>query len=263
MKAKRRPAADWKQVIKFTKAGQDDDAPRTAAQLQALARIGVSVDALNAAPRITPLLIRADGGLPQVINAMRLAVQDAVIGPFLRRYDSISASDRKHLPLEAVALSAGIDVTSLLGATMLALERQAQCEVRILAVTSHAKITKARVRYGELPGGHRDRQALDQILGLLPNPKGPTFIGKAIFGSGRAAMDQQKHQGRYYEDSQDEEENEDEVPINELDIDLDKLFPPANIMQERLVAIRQKSLPPADVSSNAPASLWKLPKRDT
>lgn len=76
-------------------------------------------------------------------------------------------------------------------------------------------------------------------------------------------MDQQKHQGRYYEDSQDEEENEDEVPINELDIDLDKLFPPANIMQERLVAIRQKSLPPADVSSNAPASLWKLPKRDT
>ena len=263
MKAKRKPATDWKQVIKNAKSSKDGDEPRTSAQLAALARIGVSVDALNAAPRITPLLIRADGGLPQVINAMRLAVQDAVIGPFLRRYDSISASDRKHLSLEAVALAAGIDVTSLLGATMLALERQAQCEVRILAVTSHAKITKARVRYGELPGGHRDRQALDQILGLLPNPKGPTFIGKAIFGSGRAAMDQQKHQGRYYEDSQDEEENEDEVPINELDIDLDKLFPPANIMQERLVAIRQKSLPPADVSSNAPASLWKLPKRDT
>jgi hypothetical protein len=262
MKAKRKPAADWKQVIKITKSGDDGDTPRTSAQLASLARIGVSVDALNATPQITPLLKRADGGLPQVINAMRLAVQDAVIGPFLRCYDSIPASDRKHLPLEAVALAADVDVTSLLGATMLALERQAQCEVRILAVTSHAKITKARVRYAELPGGHRDRQALDQVLGLLPCPKGPTFIGKAIFGSGRDAMDQQKHQRRYHEDGPDDEESEDEVPINERDIDLDKLFPPANVMQERLVAIRQRTLPPSDVPAKTPVSLWKLPKRN-
>jgi hypothetical protein len=262
MKAKRKPATDWKQVIKNAKSSKDGDEPRTSAQLAALARIGVSVEALNAAPQITPLLKRADGGMPQVINAMRLAVQDAVIGPFLRRYDSIPASDRKHLPLEAVAVAASIDATSLLGATMLALERQAQCEVRILAVTSHAKITKARVRYGELPGGHRDRQALDQVVGLLPNPQGPTFIGKAIFGSGRDAMDQQKHQRRYHEDGPDDDESEDEVPIFERDIDLDKLFPPANIMQERLVAIRQRTLPPQDVPAKAPTSLWKLPKRD-
>jgi hypothetical protein len=257
MKAKRKPAADWMQVTKITKSAEDGVAPRTSARLAVLARIGVTVDALNAAPQITPLLKRADGGLPQVINAMRLAVQDAVIGPFLRCYDSISASDRKHLSLEAVALAAGIDVTNLLGATMLALERQAQCEVRILAVTSHAKITKARVRYGELPGGHRDRQALDQVLGLLPNPKGPTFIGKAIFGSGRDAMDRQKHQRRYNEDGPDDEENEDEVPIVERDIDLDKLFPPANIMQERLVAIRNRQLPPDTGPAKAPDSLWR------
>jgi len=31
-----------------------------------------------------------------------------------------------------------------------------------------------------------------------------------------------------------------------LDYDLSKLFPPANAIQERLIAIRQRALPPGD-----------------
>ena len=64
--------------------------------------------------------------------------------------------------------------------------------VKIITLSSHPQIAAARVAYGLLPAGHRDRNALDMALGFLPQPKGPTFIGKAIFGSGKSTMDQQR-----------------------------------------------------------------------
>ena len=105
--------------------------------------------------------------------------------------------------------------------------------VKIIALTGHPKITMARVAYGQLPLGERDRTALDTAMGFLPSPKGPTFIGKAIFGSGRATMEAQGAGG------------DDDCPSGDSDPDLDRLFPPANAMQEKLVAIRQKMLPPS------------------
>jgi hypothetical protein len=88
------------------------------------------------------------------------------------------------------------------------------------------------VTYGLLPFGEKDRAALDTAMGFLPSPKGPTFIGKAIFGSGKAVMDAQGG-------------DDDEAPMRDDEPDLDRLFPPANAMQEKLTAIRQKMLPPS------------------
>jgi hypothetical protein len=198
----------------------------------ALKRLGVSGKELALAPQITPLLKLAGGGLDQVLAAMRFA-PDAIIAAFLEKYDSIRAGDRERLPIEAIALAAKLDITHLLGSIMVCLQNQAVNTVKIIAMTNHHKITEARVAYGLLPLGERDRTALDTAMGFLPSPKGPTFINKAIFGSGKAVMDQQRG-------SDDDEEGE---LVNSDDIDLDRLFPPANLMQERLQAIRQRQLP--------------------
>ena len=198
----------------------------------ALRRLDVSSADLDAAPQITPLLKNAQGGLKQVMAAMRLS-PDEVIFAFLRKYDSIPVGDRERLPMEAVALAAGVDINHLLGSIMLALQAQAVNTVKIIALTAHPKITQARVAYGLLPLGERDRTALDTAMGFLPSPKAPTFIGKAIFGSGKSVMDQQ---------GGDSDDND--AAGSEDDLDLDRLFPPANLMQEKLARIRSLVVQP-------------------
>jgi hypothetical protein len=192
----------------------------------ALKRIRVSEQQLKASPQITPLLKQAEGGLDQVIMALRFS-PDALAVTFLEKYDSVPTGDREYLSIEAIALAAQIDITHLLGSIMVSLQQQAVNATRIIAMTNHPRITQARVEYGMLPLGERDRTALDTAVGFLPSPKGPTFIGKAIFGSGKGQRDD------------DEDDN-----VEEIDgPDLDKLFPPANNMQNKLTAIRQRLLP--------------------
>jgi hypothetical protein len=198
----------------------------------ALRRLNVTPQDLAAAPQITSLLKQANGGLKCVMTAMRLSVRDEVIAAYLTKYDELPAGDRDRVPMEAVALAADVDINTLLGSVMLALQAQAQNAIKIIAMTSHPKITAARVKYGLRPAGERDRTALDTAMGFLPSPKGPTFIGKAIFGSGKNTMDQQGTG-----------DDDDDSPGGGDELDLDALFPPANAMQQKLTPIRQKMLP--------------------
>jgi hypothetical protein len=194
---------------------------------EALKRLGVTAEQLAAAPDITSMLKRAEGGLKQVIAAMRFS-GDELVTTFLKKYDSITEGDRERLSIEAIALAVGLNLSHLLGSIMMSLQQQSISLVKIIAVTNHPSITQARVSYGLMPLGERDRTALDTSMGFLPSPKGPTFIGKAVFGSGANAMDQQRRS----RDSDDEDDDYDGP-------DLDRLFPPANRMQEKLQAIRQ------------------------
>ena len=196
---------------------------------QALKRLGVDPEQVESAPQITPLLKNADGGLKQVIGAMRFAPNDESIREFLAKYDSIPSGDRERLPWEAIALSVGLDMNALLGAIMFALQNHSVNTVKLIAVTSHPKVTKARVKYALLPSGEKDRFALDTAMGFLPSPKGPTFIGKAIFGGAPQTANEK-----------DEDGTQEGVFVD--DGDLDSLFPPSNAMQEKLVPIRQKLL---------------------
>lgn len=202
---------------------------------QALKRLGVDVQTLRASPEITPLLKNAEGGLKAVLGAMRFASDDPSIQAFLEKYDDTPVGDREKLSWEAIAIAAGVDLRVFLGAAMLALQSHAVNTVKIIAMTNHPKITRARVKYGLLPSGEKDRTALDTAMGFLPSPKGPTFIGKAIFGSGKQNINDQGA-GRGDED--------DDGPVIESDDDpdLDILFPPSTEMQTKLIPIRQRLL---------------------
>ena len=72
MKTGRKSPDPWKNVVRIT-SQSDDDAPRSASQMQALAHIGVSKEALDAAPQIGDMLKLCDGGMKSVLSAMRFA----------------------------------------------------------------------------------------------------------------------------------------------------------------------------------------------
>jgi hypothetical protein len=173
------------------------------------------------------MLQHAEGGLPAVLTAMRFAPHDDVITAFLAKYDSIPVGDRERLPWEAIALAAKIEMNQLLGSILFAVQALSVNMVKVIAYTSHPLITQARVKYAQLPSGDRDRTAIDTALGFLPSPKGPTFIGKAVFGPQPTTSNN----------------SESEAPATfGEDDDLDDLFPSCSTMQEKLLPIRQRQL---------------------
>lgn len=202
---------------------------------QALKRLGVDLQLLRSAPAITPLLKNAQGGLKAVLGSMRFCSDDPSIQSFIEKYDSIPSGDREKLSWEAIALAAGLDSRVFLGSVMLALQSHAVNKVKIIAMTGHPEITKARVKFGKLPSGEKDRTALDTAMGFLPSPKGPTFIGKAVFGAGRQNMSAQGA-------GQGDDDDDGPVIDGDDDPDLDILFPPSNDIQQKLIPIRQRML---------------------
>jgi len=174
--------------------------------------------------RITPLLRELPGGLKLAFTAMRFS-KDPLIKVFLEKYDSIPKGDRRRrLSVEAIALAAKVDPVHLLGEIMLAVREHDNVKFKLFAVSRHSEIIKHRFAIAATPGGYRDRDAIDMMLGALPSPKGPTFISK-YFAGGAKDADEPK-----------------DVPAEELVDDLDFVFPDASEMQERVQPIRQKLL---------------------
>ena len=195
---------------------------------EALKRLGVDPEDLEYCPKITPILEQAEGGLPSVMDALRFGSGDLAIRTFLEKYDSISKSDRERVSWEAVALSANLDLNGLLGSAMLALAAKSANVSKIIAVTSHPLITRKRVEFAQLAGGERDRTSLDIMVGALPSAKGPTFIGKAIFGNGNSS------------EEKDDEEHTPQAAV--FDDNFDYLFPNSGEMQDKLAVIRKQRL---------------------
>lgn len=193
---------------------------------EALRRLKITPEQLSEVPHIMPLFRKAEGGLTAVLNAMRLAAGDESIDAFLKKYDSIPIGDRPLVPWEAIALSANIDSRALTGAIVFALQAASVNMVKVLALTAHPKVMKKTIEYALMPGGYKDRNTMHQALGFLPTAKGPTFIGKAVFGAGGGS----------------EKEEQSGNAIFDGDRDVNDLFPSAVDMQELLVPIRQRLL---------------------
>lgn len=146
-----------------------------------------------------------------------------LIQSFLERYDRIPEGDQDRVPIEAVALSAGIDVRHLWGEIMLAMREQSVSQVKLIAVAAHPQVTRSRVRFSKQLQGHRDRDALDIMLGAIASPKGPTFINKFFAGGVK-------------------EEDGDGGKPEAYEGDVDAVFPDVSKMQDRVQPMRQRVL---------------------
>ena len=184
----------------------------------AMKRLGLTPEDLEGVPDVTSILKEVKGGITYALTAMRFS-DGELIGQFLERWDQINALDRECLTIEAVATAAGIDIRHLWGEIMLAMREHSVSSVKVIAVSNHPAVMKQRIQYAMEPAGVRDRDALDIMLGALPKPNsGTTFIDKAVFVEGGS--------------------QEEDRPKGEVD-DINFVFPDSELMQEKIVAVRQ------------------------
>ena len=158
---------------------------------------------------------------------------------FLEKYDEIPERDRESLTIEVIALAAGVDARALLGEILLAAREHSVNRVKLLAVEAHPDVMEKRIEYAKTPGGYRDRDALDTILGALPRSK-TTFIDKFYAGSETQAPDLPDSEGEGEEEETKAEAIREAAAMVE---DENFVFPDSEVMQERVTAaLKQKQL---------------------
>lgn len=192
---------------------------------EALVRAGIDLDVLAKQAPITEMLKETAGGRKAVIQAMRFS-SGAVTQAFLEKYDSLPLDDRDRLPLEAICIFGDekIDPSHLLGETIAALREYSVAKVKIIATSNHAALVKKRVEFAKLAGGVKDRDAIDQALGFLPQSKGISIFNRISTG------------GQQQEPNQAKTEEPEELS------DIEYAFPDLSKMQDKLTPVRQKML---------------------
>lgn len=126
-------------------------------------------------PRITHMLEEAEGGLAQVIEALRASDEEEAIA-FIRKYDELSDSDRDRVSIEAIAVSAGVRVVDLLGTATKALFAQGETVASIVSSTARPQVTKKTIQMALQDKGVRDREMFHTATGFLPIPKGTLIM---------------------------------------------------------------------------------------
>lgn len=202
--------------------------------VQAMKRLGVDPSKIGRLPPINKLLKeQSKSGISGAIEAMRLSDgEDSV--KFLEKYDSITERDRECLSIEIIAVAAGVNPRALLGEILLAAREYSVLKFKIQALEAHPDILEKRIEYAKLPGGYRDRDALDTILGALPRSK-TTFIDKFYASS--------ESQGGDTTSESDQENTP--APIIETEAmveDENYLFPDSEVMQDKVLNAKQKLL---------------------
>lgn len=197
----------------------------------ALKRLGVDEEQLARSEKFTPTLRKARGGLKAVLNAMRFCAHDGTLAAFLEKYDAVPIGDRDKLSWEAIALAAELNLQQVYGAIMFAIQNSSVNTVKIMAWSAHPSVMKKTIKYAEMASGERDRTTIHQALGFLPSPKGPTFIGKAVFGGAGQATN-----------ANVSDDGPEPVSSAFADADVDNLFPSSSATQNRLIPIRQRLL---------------------
>jgi hypothetical protein len=94
--------------------------------------------------------------------------KDPVVGRFLAKHDCLGVWERQNTPWEAIALAAGVDLPYLLGAALLARRDDATTRAELIAICHAPELMKKRIEYAMLPGGWRDRDALEKLVLGLP-----------------------------------------------------------------------------------------------
>lgn len=202
--------------------------------IQAPKRLKVKPEELITCPQITKMIkSTVKGGLKVALDAMRWSDDDTEIAAFLKVYDKVPVGDRSRVPWEAIAIAAKVNTKHLLGSIQFAVGNHCMNKSRFIVVSNQPYVTKARVEFALAHvGAEKDRTALDISSGMLPSPKGPTFIGKqvAVFGGTK-------------DSGQDDDDGKTvDAEYTGSNDGFDSLFPSPNDIQDKLVPIRQRLL---------------------
>lgn len=152
-------------------------------------------------PIVTPLFKAVEGGVPRVIEALRMH-DDHDAKTFIDTYDSSTATDRKLLPVEAMAFVSGIGSLRLAEVAQTALFLYASMQTKLLISSSMVKVTKSIVKaatdevpitaynsntglqevVGKTNGDIKAMELFGRISGIAPVPKGAQIAIQNVYG---------------------------------------------------------------------------------
>jgi len=105
---------------------------------------------------------------------MRFSEEDSIVR-FLKVYDSLVSRDQNRVPLEAIALKAGVNINQLVGAIVFCFRSVSSQRDALKAMAEHSGVLDQTIRNAKRPKGHLDRKVLHQAVGFLPTPQGQSF----------------------------------------------------------------------------------------
>ena len=150
-------------------------------------------------PIITPMLKGVEGGIRHVLEALR-AHDDDDAQAFMLLYMGLTASDKKAVPLEAIAFAAGIGSLRLAEVAQTALFLYGTMKTKMLLSSAMPRVMKATIKAatdevpitadtmeGRIVVGHSngDIKAMEmfhKMSGLMPLPKGAQIAIQNNFG---------------------------------------------------------------------------------
>jgi hypothetical protein len=150
-------------------------------KFQALRRLGISASDLAKSINISSDLKEVLGSHKKIIETMRFS-QDQCIDDFFAVYDNLPVGDRDLIPIEAIAIKASVSLSALYGATLIALRLRNGQKSAMLAMKAHPEVLRKTIQYAKLPGGERDRRAIDTAVGFLPTSKGTNISFNMLNG---------------------------------------------------------------------------------
>lgn len=162
-------------------------------------RLGLTAESVLAVPQITPLIARlnwrpvprTEAEIAAALDTPELTGRDLAISllrssdsedarKFFAVYDSptLRASDRRNLPLEALALASGVPTPRLLAVIVEAATREGTDQSRMIVGLNAPAVMQATVD-GAIAGGEEGPKyaaMFHKISGAMPSPKGSTTI---------------------------------------------------------------------------------------
>lgn len=151
-------------------------------------------------PLIAPMLASIDGGEKRAVSALRMH-DDRDARCFLETLDSLSPTDRKHVPIEAVAFASGIGSLRLAEIMQTALYLYASMETKLLISSAMRKVTDSIIKaatdhvpitarnpltgddevVGKSNGDIKAMELFGKMSGIVPVPKGAQIAIQNIF----------------------------------------------------------------------------------
>lgn len=145
---------------------------------------GLTMEQLDREPKLTAIIDEGvKGGLDAALEGMRFSNAPTVVA-FLKVYDDADRMEREYMPWEGWALLAGVSPGTLLGEILISLRQTSVVLAKAMLVSNHKDVLAAGIKMAKRPQGYRDRHDINVALGVLPQPKGPTIIGKYYAGGG-------------------------------------------------------------------------------
>lgn len=150
-------------------------------------------------PTVTPMLTSNEGGLPQVIEALRMHA-DPDARTFISFYDALTKTDRAHLAIEEIAFAAGVGSLRLAEVAQTAMFLYGQMKTKFLLSSAMHKVMRStikaatdevpivadtlagRVVVGKTNGDIRAMEMFHKMSGMMPLPKGAQIAIQNNFG---------------------------------------------------------------------------------